>query len=361
MSNGHLGSPIFICGYPKSGTTLLLALLDRHPELLVFPEETKFFKLVMGRPDRCNPEYVLTQTGTKNLGVGEFRYTSGYRDYSNLDFSAYRHCLQVRWANSDRSERSLLEAMISCYAQITEQISRKYWVEKTPLNEKYLSKVITWWPDLRAIYIVRDPRDNYCSYRKLRDRRFKTLQQKELQDSKGQNAPTSTRTNRSSSLPLSLDEFVAYWLESVQIWDRFAAQNPKSLIIRYEDLVQNPDVELQRLCTFLGIDWDNILKQPTRNGVLWSGNSMYDVAFSGISTESMGRYRELLTSDEIHFLNVWLRHAITRYSFPLDDEMTRRRWLIKDILMNRESKLYIKMKMAFGYLNSQRKRGTEYA
>ena len=30
--------PVFICGHPKSGTSLLRAMLDSHPELLVYPE-----------------------------------------------------------------------------------------------------------------------------------------------------------------------------------------------------------------------------------------------------------------------------------------------------------------------------------
>ena len=32
----------FIAGQAKSGTTLLVALLDNHPELLVLPEETAY-------------------------------------------------------------------------------------------------------------------------------------------------------------------------------------------------------------------------------------------------------------------------------------------------------------------------------
>lgn len=32
-----LARPVFIVGYPKSGTTLLLSLLDAHPELVVIP------------------------------------------------------------------------------------------------------------------------------------------------------------------------------------------------------------------------------------------------------------------------------------------------------------------------------------
>lgn len=35
---------VIISGYPKSGTTLLQSLLDYHPQLLVFPEEMKYFK-----------------------------------------------------------------------------------------------------------------------------------------------------------------------------------------------------------------------------------------------------------------------------------------------------------------------------
>ena len=34
----------FICGHPKSGTSLLLTLLDSHPQLVVYPEESHFFR-----------------------------------------------------------------------------------------------------------------------------------------------------------------------------------------------------------------------------------------------------------------------------------------------------------------------------
>src|SRR5262245_11056209 len=42
--------PVLLCGYPKSGTTLLLALLDHHPDLLVFPEESRFFTQMLDPP-----------------------------------------------------------------------------------------------------------------------------------------------------------------------------------------------------------------------------------------------------------------------------------------------------------------------
>lgn len=39
IDNEVLGQPVFICGCPKSGTTLLASLLDGHSELLIIPEE----------------------------------------------------------------------------------------------------------------------------------------------------------------------------------------------------------------------------------------------------------------------------------------------------------------------------------
>ena len=37
----------FIAGAAKSGTTLLVSLLDSHPELLVMPQDTAYFPTVL--------------------------------------------------------------------------------------------------------------------------------------------------------------------------------------------------------------------------------------------------------------------------------------------------------------------------
>ncbi len=41
--------PIIICGCPRSGTTLLMAILDSHPEIHVIPFETMLFQKITGR------------------------------------------------------------------------------------------------------------------------------------------------------------------------------------------------------------------------------------------------------------------------------------------------------------------------
>lgn len=291
-------SPVFICGYPKSGTTLLLALLDRHPELLAFPEESKFLKQVMGRPERQkNLDYILTQTGPNVFRFGEIRLPSGYRDYSSIDFEEYEKSLREHWNQTDGTERALLESVVFSYGEITGQIDKRYWVEKTPGNEHHLKDAVRLWPELRAIYIVRDPRDNYCSYRIQSERDSRTLM---------------------------LGDFIAGWRKSIHAWKRFADRNENCLLIRYEDLVQYPRTVMQRVCDFLQIGWNDILLKPTRNGVFWSGNSMYDKEFKGVSTASLGRYLDLLTPDEIDFLETWLGCVMVRYGWQLETSSPRR-------------------------------------
>jgi len=56
----------FIAGQAKSGTTLLVALLDNHPELLVLPEETAYFPTVLTkyapRGRRAQFDYITKET-----------------------------------------------------------------------------------------------------------------------------------------------------------------------------------------------------------------------------------------------------------------------------------------------------------
>ena len=175
-------SPVIICGYPKSRTTLLLALLDRHPELLVFPEETHFFQQIVGNPGRHDPDYLLTHSSIKLFKRGKFEMTSGFRDYSQVDPDHFEIVFRELWKTRFSTQPSILEIIMQSYGQVTGQLDSKYWVEKTPMNEKYLENAQAWWPDLKAIYMLRDPRDNFCSYQKQRARRYENRRKRILAD-----------------------------------------------------------------------------------------------------------------------------------------------------------------------------------
>ena len=39
----YLENPVFICGHRRSGTSLMLSLLDNNADFICFPAETGFF------------------------------------------------------------------------------------------------------------------------------------------------------------------------------------------------------------------------------------------------------------------------------------------------------------------------------
>jgi tetratricopeptide (TPR) repeat protein len=89
-------SPVFICGHPKSGTTLLLALLDFNQDLAVFPEETTFFRYFI-KNKRNNPW--LTQSLHRFITLTKCRYLmgkhvvdgGGERDYRRIHQDVFLH------------------------------------------------------------------------------------------------------------------------------------------------------------------------------------------------------------------------------------------------------------------------------
>ena len=129
--------PIILCGHPKSGTTLLLSLLDNHPQLTVFPEELKFFFRVFNRP---KPEKILL----RDTGFNAFRYDkivfpSGERDYSDIDFNLVeRKIKQLCEEFSDY--RDILTGSLGIWHELQDNKTdkKKRWVEKTPFNEKFI-------------------------------------------------------------------------------------------------------------------------------------------------------------------------------------------------------------------------------
>ena len=99
---------IFICGYPKSGTTLLLSLLDSHSELLVFPEEIQYFSRVYRVRGKLNKiRKIINETGANDPSVRFHDNPSGYIEYSNIDNKKYSNDLNELLNKSNGNDNDL--------------------------------------------------------------------------------------------------------------------------------------------------------------------------------------------------------------------------------------------------------------
>jgi hypothetical protein len=80
------------------------------------------------------------------------------------------------------------------------------------------------------------------------------------------------------------------------------------LKVRYEDLVRDPRLEMERTTNFLDIQEDSVLLRPTLNSGRedWTGNSTDGQPFSGIEASSVDRWRSLLSPSQTVLLETLL-------------------------------------------------------
>jgi hypothetical protein len=266
----------FILGHARSGTSLLLALLDGHPELVVFPGELKFFKRV-GNPTADN--FLLRTDFHVCFDKNRFAI-------KGIDYSSVRGSLQRR-LNDAHHKRDMLRSIIHTYAEIEPSRSnkKKRWVEKTPHNIKFMPTLESWFPETaKYIYIVRDPRDVFASSRKRPE--------------------------------YGLQKFCVDWAINVMFADVCKKKlGERFLIIRYEDIISNLKGTLKKLAAFLEIELCGTLQTPTKNGIPWMGNSRFIQERKGIDNQSISKYPQRLKPFEIKKIEMELHTKMRQYGY----------------------------------------------
>lgn len=270
-------SPVFICGHPKSGTSLLTALLDGHPAIVSYPEETNYFRRFLPAIKDKEPGEIISQA--EKLLIHIFQWNQATppdhqkdfpdRDYSDIDFKQVRKVYAEYVQNGHAVESGYLEAAIIAFGSVTGLLNEKsrLWVEKTPYNENYTDKIFDLWPKAKCVHIVRDPRDNFVSYIRKHPE-------------------------------WSAKVFAWSWMRSTQagMENQGRLGRDKYHLIYFEELLRNPENVTHGLAEFLGIQWDEALLKPTRAGDSWRGNSMFDEKYQTISTDPIGRWRDKISS-----------------------------------------------------------------
>ena len=243
--------PVFIVGPPRSGTSLLRQMLNRHPALasLFFPllyqdRQRKAFGDLSNpaNRERLVSEYVSLPT-TKGLG---------------LDCAK----LADRLRREATSYQALYAAVLNFYA---ESHGKPRSGEKTPRHALYLDTLREWFPDAPILHIVRDPRDVVTSSHRMFG------------------APSAVVTART-------------WL-SHNLAARRSSHRSQYLEVRYETLVAQPELELTRICKFIGEEYFPSMLTPEQRSVEHPGE--WDRLQTPLTTGRVGQWRRELTRQQV--------------------------------------------------------------
>jgi hypothetical protein len=297
----------FIAGQAKSGTTLLVALLDGHPELLVFPQETAYFPTVLtkygpsGR--RGQFDYLTKQSFAKILFGGQPR--PGKHAYKDFPQQKFLETFERAAFDSKNSERDLLVLMIESYAAtLGISLDRiKRWVEKTPANRNYIMSIFERFPEAKLLVTIRDPRAILAAQIALEKRR---------------------NTKR-----FSVYYVIAHWRVAAKLAKRVRIGGVPGFVVPYEQVVREPSIVMQKVCDYLEITFDpEVLLTPTKVGQAWSGNSAASVSFSRISAEPVTRWERELSEEEIGWVEWHCGDLMPEFGYePRLSRRSLRNWI----------------------------------
>lgn len=283
MNTEFINHPVFVCGHPKAGTSLITSLMDGHPAIVSYPEETLFFRRFLPAIKGKTKEERIALADELLIHIFQWNqeappdHQKNYpdRDYSDFDFDRIHQAFVDYIQSSDVSAKRYEEAAIVAFGNVSGSLTEKsqHWVEKTPYNEFYVDQIYDLWPDAKCVHIIRDPRDNYVSYKRKQP---------------GWDAKI----------------FAWSWMRSTRagVANQGRLGRDRYYQVYFEELLQNPEMETRRLADFLNIEWDESLLRPTRAGDSWRGNSMFNEKFQAISTDPIGRWKDKISPLELAIL-----------------------------------------------------------
>jgi protein-tyrosine sulfotransferase len=259
--------PFFVLGSPRSGTTLLRAILCAHPDVYIPPENGALGRMILtfGR-ERSSPwDDVVDKV------LGEF--AGGYEyEYWGTDIEAVKR--QAKGLSEpDRSLAALFELLYTEYGRRTAPTKHIWGDKTTPGNFRFIRKVALAFPNARYVHIVRDGRD--CV----------------------------TSSVRAGFFSESYQNAAHAWRDNVRTCRRFGRSvKGRFHELRYEDLVRAPRDQIALLCSFLRIDpAPSMLEHQSL--VAESTPDVGEIAHHAnvtrpISTQSLGKWQRELPESE---------------------------------------------------------------
>jgi protein-tyrosine sulfotransferase len=252
--SGFRGEGTIILGAPRSGTTLLRRLIDAHPNIAC-PGETNVFS-ACGR-------FLRSERIAEGVGIGVLDGL-GYAGFSTGEVLT-----------------RLRELAFSFHRDYAKRQRKPRWASKTAFDAFYIDEIEQLCGDSAFfVCIQRHGLDVACSIEELCNKNGAYL--KELHD-------------YVVRYPRILEAFAHVWVDLAQSIDAFVKRHPdNAVLVKYEDLLAQPDETMARIMARIGEEWDPALvgrALEKREGIGLGDWKTY--GRESLDPSSVGRWKKL--------------------------------------------------------------------
>lgn len=262
--------PLFIVGMPRSGTKLLRGLLSKHPRIRLLGAETDFLPFIeewVQRHGSPVTEQQFQEFASAMSGANYFNFRSSVR-------GAFRW-QQWRTACNGNFDASGLFEGFARYELDMERGSGMIWADKSPAYIRHIPLILKRFPTARILHIVRDVRDHCVSMRNAWGKDI-----------------------RRSAWRWGTDVLAAH--------RQCIATPERCLEVRFEELLQNPDIQMRRICLFLDL--------PFYSSMTELGQSVeqrgYAAGRTDIMRDNFRKFETRLTPTEIASIESLAWHSM---------------------------------------------------
>jgi tetratricopeptide (TPR) repeat protein len=230
--------PVFVCGFPRSGTTLVEQILSSHPQV---------------------------------RAGGELPYIAGLRDLANRlfpDDGAFPENLSRTWTADGHHVAAMFR---DCYFARAEQSrllgpDRRFFIDKMPFNEFYLPLIRMAFPHATIIRVVRHPLDVCVSM-------------------------MSNNFTHGFNCGYRLADIVTHLAAMCDLTEHYRREMPvNELTIRYEDLVADQDGMTRHLLEHSDLPFDDACLRFHENR-RYAPTPSYMQVSEKLTDRAVGRHR----------------------------------------------------------------------
>ena len=289
--------PVFIIGGSRTGSTMLQTILSKSPEIDLTDELqcrspwwlhrdlVKDIKRHVGALDKPGALERLLDLLYSGIPVGWF--------WSASERLLDRDMLHKELSRDPLTISSIFHSILAVHARMRDKgrIGAKF-----PVHYSYAQQLLDWYPNCLLIHTTRNPKAVYASQAA-----------KYLQDSQ----------NRISRSFMRFEQFVHI---NIQITWTARIHNqlcklPNYRLIRYEDLVLDPEPNIRQLCDFLEIDFQTGMLSPKQ-----FGSSFDNIGRDrqGIDQSSLERWRSSISPFTSKIIDICHRRAFRTLGYSTE-------------------------------------------
>lgn len=287
-------APVFLCGHRKCGTTLLHNLFDGHPQACVYPGDLTvlyaYFPLYDERitsRDEC----------ARRVEQVVFRHWHSIPEMrENVNIDRYRSAFLSAMKYAPYSTKNVLKALMQTALSEYPVKQPSHLIVKETSIEIHALMLREWFPTAKFIHLLRDPRDNYA-------------------------ALVAGVQDYYSALGDDEYTILHALLERYGLGLRMASDNQTMFggdvyhLVRFEDLVSDPEKTMRTVCRFLDMPFDKLLTVPTLFGKPTRGNNFDGIELQNVSDAHVGKWRNRCAASAVMTIEYHLGDLMEQHGY----------------------------------------------